>query len=523
MAIAAGVALSIVSFQVWALPGFLGALSTSATLQLGIGMGLLSVGLASVSKKNAGGSLLQSAQGRQVTSRQALAPRRVIYGAPPPVGGVITFMAVSGSNNEYLHLVITLSGHQVWAINSMYFDGAAVSLDGSGDATGFYSGYAHVEKNLGSAAQTAFAGLVAAGVGWTSAHRQRGCAGVYVRLKFDAANPADATIFPNGLPNITFDVDGALCYDPRSATTVWTQNAALITANYLTASYGLQAVYADEVDDAVLIAAANLCDENVNLNTSPVTTEKRYTIDCVFETSQTPGQILTQMVAAMAGAMTCSAKYAIYPGSYRTPAVDASSNPIILAEDDFVGPLTITGLVSTRTLFNCVKGTFINSLGVAVDFPVVDGTNGSTDWVAQDGGVKVYADVQYPMTNSIDRVQRISRILLEDQRRQVSIATICKMGAYRFRAQENVGVSLSHYSWTNKIFRADECNLSVQTDRHGVAALAVGLVLRETDSNVYAWSPTMAGAATSAATLTLPEAGTFTGTSAMVASVEAKS
>jgi hypothetical protein len=189
-----------------------------------------------------------------ITVRQAVAPRRVIYGTVR-AGGIITFIALD-STGQYLYLVITLTGHEVSAIGTMYFDNVAVPLDGSGNATGTYAGYVHAEKNLGTVGQSAFTGLVAAAVGWTTAHRQRGCAGVYVRLKFNA------DLF-NGLPNITFDVDGRKCWDWRSTSMVFTHNTALCLADYLSSTdFGLGVDY-DYIDQTLMTAAANTCDESV--------------------------------------------------------------------------------------------------------------------------------------------------------------------------------------------------------------------------------------------------------------------
>lgn len=181
-------------------------------------------------------SLSTQLASRTVTSRQAIAPWRVLYGQNR-VGGIITFLQATGANNEFLQMVITLAGHEVNAISAMYFDGVAVPLDGSGNATGNFSGFVHAEFNLGTRGQAAFAGLVTASSGqWTSAHRQRNRAGAYVQLKWDQ------TKFPNGVPNITFDVNGRKVYDPRSGTIAYSDNAALCIADYLNnASFGLVA------------------------------------------------------------------------------------------------------------------------------------------------------------------------------------------------------------------------------------------------------------------------------------------
>jgi hypothetical protein len=211
-----------------------GALAVS-TLLTGASLVIGQVTKLFAPKPSSSASLASTASNRQITSRQAISPRRVAYGSNN-FGGIITFMAVSGSSNQLLHLVITLTGHRVSSIPTMYFDGVAVPLNGSGDCvSGTFNGLVHAEFNLGSRTQAAFAGLVAASVGWTSSYRQRGCAGVYVQLTWNQ------NVFPNGVPNITFDCNGRdQVYDPRTGTMGYSTNAALCIADYLNnAAFGL--------------------------------------------------------------------------------------------------------------------------------------------------------------------------------------------------------------------------------------------------------------------------------------------
>jgi len=89
-------------------------------------------------------------QGRNVTAKQAAAPRRMVYGKLGKAGGILTFIQLTGSKNEYLHMVITLAGHEVHGITQMYFDDETVPVDGNGDATGKYAGLVHREIKRGS-------------------------------------------------------------------------------------------------------------------------------------------------------------------------------------------------------------------------------------------------------------------------------------------------------------------------------------------------------------------------------------
>src|SRR4051812_29682505 len=167
--------------------GFSVAVATQIVITTLFTAGTLVLGAVSrlFTSKPSAPSFSQEASSRAVTARQAIAPWRILVGRSR-IGGVLTFITTTGANNEFLQMVITLAGHQIHAVTGMYFDGVLVPLDGSGNATGTFAGFVHAEFNLGTAAQTAFAGLVAAAPAqWTANHRQRGRAGAYVQLKWD--------------------------------------------------------------------------------------------------------------------------------------------------------------------------------------------------------------------------------------------------------------------------------------------------------------------------------------------------
>ena len=128
---------------------------------------------------------------------------------------------------------------------------------------------------------------MAAVADWTTAHRLRSIAYIYARLK------ANRDVYPTGIPNISAKVKGRKVYDPRvggqdpadPTTWAWSNNAALCLRDYLlgvprpdgaggfaTELFGLGATNA-EIDDAELIAAANVCDEGVALASDPKTVE----------------------------------------------------------------------------------------------------------------------------------------------------------------------------------------------------------------------------------------------------------
>ncbi|KKK78586.1 hypothetical protein LCGC14_2842110, partial [marine sediment metagenome] len=95
----------------------------TSSMLFSIGTSLVLGGLSQMMRKSPSfPDFKQEIRGRSITVREPVAPHRWLYGEAR-IGGVVTFLHVSGTNNEFLHLVITLTGHEVNAINNIYFDG----------------------------------------------------------------------------------------------------------------------------------------------------------------------------------------------------------------------------------------------------------------------------------------------------------------------------------------------------------------------------------------------------------------
>ena len=82
------------------------------------------------------------AQGILINSQSNVDPIPVIYGRRR-VGGTRVFIEVSGSNHEYLHLVIVLAEGPVASIDNVYLDDV-LSTDGK------FSGLLTINKHLGT-------------------------------------------------------------------------------------------------------------------------------------------------------------------------------------------------------------------------------------------------------------------------------------------------------------------------------------------------------------------------------------
>lgn len=185
------------------------------------------------------------AQGILINSQSNVDPIPVIYGRRR-VGGTRVFIEVSGSSNEYLHLVLVLSEGPVTAIDNVYLDDV-LSTDAK------FTGLLTVTKHLGTPGEAADAALTADVPKWTSACKLSNCAYLYVKLKYDC------NAF-SGLPTITADVRGRTLYDPRDGQTRYSNNPALVIRDYLSnAIYG-RGIASSAIDDTSIAAAANACD-----------------------------------------------------------------------------------------------------------------------------------------------------------------------------------------------------------------------------------------------------------------------
>lgn len=422
-------------------------------------LGAVSQGLA---KKSQPTPAALSQRGQAVSVREPVAPHQIIYGRTR-VGGTIVYIEGTESN-KYLHIVVALAGHEIDAVEEVYFNDEIITLDGGGMG---YDGYARVKFGLGTAGQAAFADLVAESDGkWTADHRLQGVACAYIRLEYNADK------WPNGIPSFSFVVRGKKVFDPRSGATAWSQNPALCLNDYLTNNtYGLGVTYATEVDQAALIAAANVCDESVP---SIAGTETRYLCNGSFTTAQTPESVINSLLTSMAGkAIYTSGVWRILPGVYYTPT-------LTFDEGDLRGGIRVQSLVSRRENFNAVKGVFSSASDryIATDFPPVI----SDTYIAQDGGEAVYKSIELPWTTSPSMAQRLAKIDLLRARQQITVTMPLNLSGLQAAVGDVVLINNGRMGWSAKPFEVVGLQMALET------SLGVDLELREISPDVYSWS-----------------------------------
>lgn len=410
-------------------------------------------------------------QGRRVMVRDPISPRRLIYGQIP-VSGPIVFWHLDGTNNEYFYLIIVLASHECEELGEIKFEDTVVPLDGAGDATGTYAGYVRIKKFLGIAAgerDTQFEAELPSL--WTANHLGKGVARLHVRLK---NNP---DLFVNGLPTISCMVKGKKVYDPRTATTYWSRNSALVFGDFLMDTKFGRGVPLARIVSADWIAAANVCDEDVVL--ADASTEKRYESDGAITSDQPVDGVLLDLAAAMAGGWSDpGGKWCIWAGAWRTPS-------LTLTDSDLCGSFLMTPRQSRQDTFNGVKGTYLSPINQwsPADFPAVK----NDTYMGWDNGKRLWKDVVLNFTTSAARAQRLAKIDLEVGRQQIVFTGDYMLKAMQCQPGQVIKITRARLGWTDKYFEVDEWKFKV-LEGDGGPRLAIGITGRETAEGVYDWA-----------------------------------
>ena len=386
-----------------------------STVALGASMVAGSVALAPKPRVQSLGNqnYQQQTSNRSLMIKQPITVRDTVYGESKKSGSIL-FMETT-DNTKRMHLVVQISSHEIQSFDKIYFNEEELTLSNYGtDARGIArfkptapSKYnkvsdilitepkVRIKQHLGTDDQLADADLQAEVGKWTSAHRLRGIAYLYIRLEYDA------DMFPNGIPNVSAEIKGKKVLDFRSGSTTHSDNPALCIYDYLTDTRLGLGISTSNVDTTSFTTMANLCDENVTLSAGG--TEKRYTCNGVVFSDVAPMQVLDDMLTSCTGVLSYSnGKFILKGGQYVSPT-------ITLTDDDFISQIALESKRSRKDLFNTVKGIFTSeeTSWQPSDYPMVT----SSTFSDADGEV-IFADIDLPFTVSSATAQRIAKIAL---------------------------------------------------------------------------------------------------------------
>ena len=439
--------------------------------------------------------------GTKFANRAPLAPRQIIYGKCR-VGGTIVHIETTGTDNNILHMVIAVAGHEIQDItqvrlNDINTTTTTSTISGSTVHTVTNSEFTNTENDnaFGSGRlvrysfekgdQTAVNGFMdgeAISMGTTD--KFLGVAYVYIQMAFDAEN------FGGGVPRVSFLVKGKNIYDPRTGANATTDlqrsNPALIIRDYLTdTQYGLKAK-SSEINDTTnaggFASAANTCDQQVTLADGS-STERRYTANGFTNFSANGNGIIEGLLSSMAGKMSyVNGQFTVFAGATQTPS-------LTITDDELLQPIAVSTNASSGDLFNAVKPIYIDaSLNyTSTDAEVFQDTtflNNDTPSGESTANYVKQMETQLPFTVTDTMAQRLGKIALVSQRQTVTVQTLVSLQFMRLQPNDWVYLSNERLNYNQKTFEVLSTNMEVMQDGD-VPIIGTRLELKEVDSSVF--------------------------------------
>lgn len=444
------------------------------------------------------------------------------------VGGDVFFRGSVGAHNEKFVMAVAIAGHEIDAVEQVWFNDQAITLDAGGwvqtapfarttrETRTIYSAtnmpapeappeaipgtvmrfdgvpengenmgigqttyqvdvttsYARVRWMLGTADQTAHPQLVADfPTLWTAEHRARGVAYLVVELFYDE------TAFPSGVPAVSATVRGARCFDPRTGTTVFTENPAIQARHVLLHPYFGKRSSLSATEDARIIAAANACDVPHNYGAGAVPLYRSAYV-CEFGTAAR--DVLDDLAQAMGGQWAHAAgEFHIRAGVYTAPVMS------LTAADLATTTRTEEGSQSSQPVAISTHRARVDKLNSIT--PVVwDAAQGyqrtpltplAPPALAAADGAVLSQEVDMPAVFYGQQAQHIAGISLRDARDPLIISAPFTLRAWPLELFDTVAITMPRYGWTAKPFTVLGRTLNADG--------RVELTLKETAAAIY--------------------------------------
>lgn len=432
-------------------------------------------------------------QGQQLTTKLDPAyPREVIVGRGA-TGGSLVYENVSGTNNEYLWDVIALSDNPSEGLVEIVANGETLTF--SGDVTtGWRTCTSHFKTDggdpclsvrvyLGDESQTADADLVAAFSEITTNFRGRGITYAITKRTYDS-NAWQTN------SELIFVIDGAKCWDPRldsgAGDTAFTTNTALIAGQYLRgfSINGVRVVgvgvSADDLPDDDLAAAADECDEAVDLDGGG--TEPRYSAGGVINGREAPREILTHLTAAMAGDhVDRGGEIVLLPGVARTAVLDIDEGTLLADAGLMYAPR-----VTSDDRFNAIVSTYVEPTDGYLEAALPPRENATA--ITEDGE-RFETNRAYRFVYSQTQGQRLDEITLRAARKEGFLALNVPLWGFELTPGDWVTMTSKRWGNVSKTWAVETVNLAIINTRTGPRARCA-LTMRETATSVFSWDET---------------------------------
>lgn len=433
-------------------------------------------------------SIPGSGAGLGVNYASTDASARIIFGTVR-CGGMETLPPItSGANGELLQKCLTIAGHQIDSygtatLGAYYLDDVQIPTASVGAIAG--------NVNDGVLSTTKFSG-VAWIRGYTGASTEtvdyifqqaviqpsflgKGLAKVFFTFKFN-------TDIYKGIPFPTVIPNGARVYDPRLDTTnggsgahryatpsTWefvhgaeTYNSQSIGSNpALCLAYYLMSIMGGEVDPVeidwtTVIAAANVCDAQVNIpnGSGGSTTQDRYTCNGVLSASV---QDWTDNIKPLADAMLgnvilANGVWRMYAGGWQTPTTS-------ILKSDWVSGCQFTFDGGRDSRFNRSRCFFMDGVQNYTRQECFARSNAT--YKAADGNEDIDLVTQQLLTTNEYEAQRKAEFLLHGSRNQVQISGKLPPRFQGLLMWDTVTVTYDVFGWVSKTFRVVALKINI--------------------------------------------------------------
>lgn len=337
---------------------------------------------------------------------------------------------------------------------------ATITTDGSTPYTGDGSltyqyedqvSKAQVRIYLGTSTQNADPDLMTLFPGdWTAMHYARGVA--YLVCEFDY----DETAFPSGIPSVSAVIRGAKLYDPRDASTAWSENPALMVRHLLThASFGKRTSIT-AAEDARIAAAANACDTSTGYVVSGVTdTRELFTAGIVIPYGLPATDALDDLCQAMGGMWAyAGGQFYLRAGGYTAPVMTLTEADLAVVRRGSDGseqqsPIVIGAHKARADKVNVITPRIWDA---AQGYKQVALTPlAPAALIARDGAWLAH-EIDMPAVTYSPQALHVAGIIIRDDRDSLRVTLPFKLRAYPVELFDVVAITLARYGWSAKEF-----------------------------------------------------------------------
>lgn len=369
------------------------------------------------------------ASDQQQSVKQSIPERQRTYGRDKVGGALFWYDVADGA----LYTGIVHGEGPIDAIEENWLNDKQGAADiSAGSGLDPWAASVRAENKLGAVGQSASSFLLSAFPGaWSSAHRLDGLA-YSVVVCFPVKEKFMAKVYGGGPPQLRVVMRGAKVYDPRSATTAWSDNPALCIRDYLIHSRGMR-IASSRIDDASFSAFADVCDESVALAAGG--TEKRYRLSHTYKLTAEPKVVLADLLRSCDAEIypTADGKVGIRGGEWQAPTVEINDDDVI----SYQNFRTANGI---NAGFNRLKITFKDPLN---DYQPVEVT--PWDDAASQALVGVMQqDMPLTMVPSFTQARRLAKIFMAraNPPQQLGV-TVRYSAAIRMWGERMVSVTIS--------------------------------------------------------------------------------